>query len=510
MAKVDQVVNFINELTHTKGKWAGKKFALRGWQETFVRKLFGTLKPDGRRQYRTALLFIARKNGKTELAAALALWMLLGDGEKGARIYSAASTRDQAALIFSVAAQMVRNDDTLRNCCHVIDSQKKIIYKANDSFYQAVSSEAGTKHGIDASCIILDEVHTFGANRELFDVLRTSVGARDQPLEILLTTAGCDRDGLEYELFDYAVKIRDGILDDPSFLGELYYADDEDDWTLEATWRKANPALGDFRSLDEMQRMCDEAQKLVSRQNAFRRLYLNQHTEQDERWLDVMSWDQGLYDFWPDQIVVQWYGGLDLASTMDTTSLVLVCKYGGDYYVKPFFWVPAEADERRDRQNKAKFGQWAKEGYIKRVPGNALDHLEVVADVAKICTQYNVKEIAVDQNFDGRQVGLNMKNAGLNPFLFPMNIRALSPGAKDLESLLAAGRIKHDGNKVMRWQISNVVRWEDNNENIRPDKKKSADKIDGVMSLVMALARMQMSDAGPSVYNTEGRGLLTI
>jgi len=501
MAKVDQVVNFINELTHTKGKWAGKKFALRGWQETFVRKLFGTLKPDGRRQYRTALLFIARKNGKTELAAALALWMLLGDGEKGARIYSAASTRDQAALIFSVAAQMVRNDDTLRNCCHVIDSQKKIIYKANDSFYQAVSSEAGTKHGIDASCIILDEVHTFGANRELFDVLRTSVGARDQPLEILLTTAGCDRDGLEYELFDYAVKIRDGILDDPSFLGELYYADDEDDWTLEATWRKANPALGDFRSLDEMQRMCDEAQKLVSRQNAFRRLYLNQHTEQDERWLDVMTWDQGYCEDWPDLSGVWGYAGCDLASTMDTTALVVVWLVDGLYYIKTWFWVPAEADERRDRQNKAKFGQWAKEGYISRVPGNALDHNDLVQDIVKICSENDVREIAVDRNFGGTQCAINMERQGLKPILFPMTIQALSPGCKMLEGLLADSKLRHDGNKVMRWQVSNVVRWEDNNENIRPDKKKSADKIDGVMSLAMALARMQMQNVGPSIYD---------
>ena len=508
--KGQQVVDFVNCLTHTKGKWAGKPFNLRPWQERFVRKVYGTLKPDGRRQYRTAFLFCARKNGKTTLASSLALWMLLGDGENAARVYSAASTRDQAALVFGSAAQQVRNNDQLRRVCRIIDSQKKIIYEPTDSFYQAVSAEAGTKHGIDASCIILDEVHTFGADRELFDVLRTSVGAREQPLEILITTAGNnDADALEFELFNYAKQIEDGTIEDDSFFADLYYAPNEADWRLEETWHMANPGLGDFRSLEEMQRMCEEAQRVVSRQNAFRRLYLNQHTEAEEAWLSVNDWDTCRSDDWPDLRGVDCWGGLDLASTADLCAFTLVWPYEGRFYTRQWFWAPVAADERREIRNMARYKPWQIEGYISLVPDNAVDHVEVLREIQGICKQYAVREVAIDQNFGGRQAGLTAERMGLWPVLFPMQIRALSPGCKKLEELISTKRIVHDGNKCMRWNIANAVAWRDNNENIRPDKKKSIDKIDGVMALVMALSRIDATCVD-SIYCDDGRGLLSV
>ena len=238
----DRAVRFINALTHTKSPWAGKPFDLRDWQENdIIRPLFGTIRPDGLRQYRTCYVMIPRKNGKSELAAAIALYCLLGEGEIGGEIYSAAADRDQASLVFNVAAQMVRNDPELSSAVKIIDSQKRIVNERTGSFYRAISSEAHTKHGYNASVVLYDEVHT-APNRELWQVLQTSMGTRDQPLMFAITTAGYDPHSLERELFDYAWRVREGIVDDPTFLPVLYFAPDDADWTDETGVARCKPS----------------------------------------------------------------------------------------------------------------------------------------------------------------------------------------------------------------------------------------------------------------------------
>jgi phage terminase large subunit-like protein len=208
---------FINNLSHTKGKWAGESFQLRPWQEKIIRELFGTLQPDGRRQYQTCFGFLPRKNGKSELAAAIALYCLLSEPEFGGEIYSAAADRDQASLVFNTAAAMVRADSELSNAYKIIDSQKRIVNPSTGSFYRAISSESHTKHGYNPSVVIFDEIH-YQPNRDLWDVLSTGMGSREQPLMIGVTTAGYEKNLLAYELCDYALKVRDGIIDDPTFL----------------------------------------------------------------------------------------------------------------------------------------------------------------------------------------------------------------------------------------------------------------------------------------------------
>jgi len=284
-----RAIRLINNLTHTKGPFAQQPFNLRPWQRQILTQLFTTQK-DGRRRYRTCLLMLPRKNGKTELAAALAIYFLLFDGEIGGEVYSAASDKDQAALVFNVAAQMIRNDPELEAQCEIIDSQKRIVHRKSGSFYRAISAEAYSKHGFNASVVIYDELHA-APNRELWDVLSTSQGARAQPMMIAITTAGYDRHSILWELYAHAKKVRENPALDPTFLPILYEAPIEADWTDERVWKKANPALGDFRSLEEMRIAAARAKEIPAQENTFRRLYLNQWTEQAARWISMAAWD---------------------------------------------------------------------------------------------------------------------------------------------------------------------------------------------------------------------------
>jgi phage terminase large subunit-like protein len=289
MTPATRAIEILNKLTHTKGPFAGQPFNLRPWQVKIIRKLFTTQK-DGRRQYRTCLLMLPRKNGKSELCAALAIYFLLFDGEIGAEVYSAAADKDQAALVFNVAAQMIRNDAELLAQCEIIDSQKRIVHRRSGSFYRAISAEAYSKHGFNASVVIYDELHA-AQTRELWDVLSTSQGARSQPLMMAITTAGYDRHSILWELYAHARKVAEHPALDPTFLPILFEAPSDADWTDEKVWRKANPALGDFRSFEEMRIACDRAQEIPAQENTFRRLYLNQWTEQAARWIALTAWD---------------------------------------------------------------------------------------------------------------------------------------------------------------------------------------------------------------------------
>lgn len=284
-----RAIRLINQLTHTKGPFADQSFNLRPWQKRILMQLFKTRR-DGLRQYRTCLLMLPRKNGKSELAAALAVYFLLFDGEVGAEVYSAAADKDQASLVFNVAAQMIRNDEELLAQCEILDSQKRIVHRRSGSFYRAISAEAYSKHGFNASVVIYDELHA-APNRELWDVLRTSQGARAQPLMLAISTAGYDRHSILWKLYEHAKRVEEDPSIDPTFLPILYEAPIGADWTDEQVWKQANPALGDFRSLDEMRVMAAQAKEMPADENVFRRLYLNQWTEQATRWVPMPLWD---------------------------------------------------------------------------------------------------------------------------------------------------------------------------------------------------------------------------
>jgi phage terminase large subunit-like protein len=489
-----RAVRLINQLTHTKGLFAQQPFNLRPWQKRIVKRLF-TQRPDGRRQYRTCLLMLPRKNGKTELAAALAVYFLLFDGEIGGEVYSAAADKDQAALVFHVAAQMIRNDPELEAVCEIIDSQKRIVHRASGSFYRAISAEAYSKHGFNASVVIYDELHA-APSRELWDVLATSQGARAQPLMIAITTAGYDRHSILWELYTHAKKVEADPTLDPTFLPILFDAPAEADWTDERVWKQANPALGDFRSLEEMRTMCARAQEIPAQENTFRRLYLNQWTEQAARWIALAAWDACKTDPAP-LIGRRGYVGMDLSATKDLTALVAVFPDDDGFDVRAAFFVPRDAIRQRVTRDRVPYDHWAQDGHLTATSGNTVDYEAVRRTLQEWAEVYDVRQVAFDP-WNATDLVTRLKDQdGFDCVPMRQGFASLSSPTKALETAILSRRLRHDGHPVLRWNMANVSVETDAAGNIKPSKKVSTERIDGVAALVMAVEIMERNSVPP-------------
>ena len=511
-AAADWAVQFVRQLTHSTGEYAGQPFNLQPWQETIIRRLFGTLGPDGRRQYRTAFIAIPRKNGKTELAAALALFMLLGDRELGAQVYGAAVDRDQATLVFTAASAMVRHDPELSRMVEIIPSTRRMLHAASSSLYRAIPGDAPSAHGYNASAVIYDELHA-APDGKLWDVLRTSSGARRQPLHIVITTAGYDRHSICWELWDYAEKVRDGLITDPTFLPVIYAAPPDADWGDETVWYAANPALGTFRSLDEMRIRFREAQEIPARQNTFRRLYLNQWTESATRWLDGDAWAAcagpvGWRDL-PESLAGErvWLG-LDLSSKQDLTAAALVCPGPDDRIrVALHFWIPEANLRQRVDKDRVPYDVWAREGALTLTPGNRVDYAFIRAWVREQASRYRLEEVDIDP-WNATGLTTDLQEDGATVVEVGQNFRQLSDATKELEALVKARRLQHGGHPVLAWCAANVVVRQDPAGNVKPDKDKSTERIDGIVALITALAQALRAPNTTSIY--ESRGLVTL
>jgi phage terminase large subunit-like protein len=500
----DRAIGFFRDcLTHVKGEKAGLPFELDNWQEDIVGALFGWKRPDGTRRFRTAYIEIPRKNGKSTLCAGLALYMLFSDGEAGAEVYSAAAEREQASIVFDIASQMVQSEGVLRDCSKTF--RKSIAVERTASSYKVLSADAYTKHGLNASAIIFDELHA-QPNRDLWDVMATSTGARVQPLTIAITTAGFDRNSVCWEQHQYAEKVRDGIIEDDAFLPVIYAAGKDDDFRLEKTWRKANPAYGISIRSDYLEREAMKASELPSYENTFRRLHLNQWTEQAVRWLPMERWDEadpfGAFDGRPC------WGGLDLASTTDVAAFVLVAQDDeGGIDVLPTFWIPEENAHRRERKDRVPYEAWIKQGLVRSTSGDVIDYDQIREDILKMSEKFNIQEIAVDR-WNSTQLVTQLDGEGLNIAMFGQGFRSMSAPCKLLESLVMSKKCHHGGNPVMRWMMSNVAIESDAADNIKISKKRSTEKVDGIVALVMALARASESGDTGSVYDNEGITIL--
>lgn len=520
--KADRAVKFISQLKHSTGEWAGKPFTLMPWQENeIIRPFYGTLNPDGTRQYRTIWIEIPKKNGKTELGAGgIALPLLYIDGEMGAQIYSAANDKKQAGLVFDAAAPMVEQNPRLNQLSRIYPPQKRIVYYRNRSFYTAVSSEAYTKDGINAHGIIYDELHA-APDRELWDVLTTSQGARRQPVTAVTTTAGFDRNSICWELHDYACKVRDGIINDPTWLVIIYAAPEEADWTDEDVWRACNPALGTFRSLSEMRNLCKRAQETPALEMTYRRLYLNQWTSSVKRWMPMKQWDAcaGEINISKRQ-GERCYGGLDLASSVDLTALSLVFPREGGYDVLMHFWIPEATAAENQKRDRVPYLEWARQGLVHLTPGNVIDYGFIRQTIKDVRGQYNLRELAYDR-YGARQLIENLEEDGFlvepeeiqknknstAPVIVPFGqgFLSMSPTTKELMTLVLQKKIRHGGHSVLRWNADNMVVQQDAAGNLKPDKAKATQKIDGMVALIMALDRaIRHGDEGGSVYDKRG------
>ena len=505
----DFAVAFIESLCHTKGTWAGKRFELMDWQELIIRDLFGILKPNGYRQFNTAYIEIPKKNGKSELAAAVALLLTCGDGEQRAEVYGAAADRQQASIVFDVAADMVRMCPALNKRVKILASQKRLIYEPTNSFYQVLSAEAYSKHGFNVHGVVFDELHS-QPNRKLYDVLTKGSGdARMQPLFFLITTAGTDTHSICYEVHQKAQDIIDGRKIDPTFYPVIYGADDTEDWTSPKVWKKCNPSLGETIGMDKVKTACESAKQNPGEENSFRQLRLNQWVKQAVRWMPMDKWDKCAFAVNEEQLQGRvCYGGLDLSSTTDITAFVLVfppLDEDDKYIILPYFWIPEDTLDLRAKRDHVPYDVWERQGYLQTTEGNVVHYGYIEKFIEELGKKFNIREIAFDR-WGAVQMVQNLEGMGFTVVPFGQGFKDMSPPTKELMKLTLEQKLAHGGHPVLRWNMDNIFIRTDPAGNIKADKEKSTEKIDGAVATIMALDRAIRcgNDTSESVYNDRG------
>lgn len=488
--KAEKVIRFIERVcTHVKGDLANKAFLLEDWQKDYLRTLFGTVNEQGLRQYRTSFVFIPRKNGKSNLIAAVALALLFIDKEQGAEIYCCASSRDQAAMIFDVCKQMVRNSKILENGCTVY--RNSIVLKGTNSFLKAVASDAGVLHGANASAVLYDEVHS-AKTRELWDVMATSMGARSQPLMFGISTAGVfDPNGICYELYDYGKKVRDGVVKDRTFLPLIYEAHPEDDIYDPEVWRKANPNLGISIKPEYFEKMSHEAKTLPSSEMAFRQLHLNQWVNSLSGWITDEEWMASSGSVEISQLKGRTcYGGLDLAAVEDVTAFVLIFPYeDGSLKILPYLFVSEAAVERRRNQTGGSYDRFVSRNELIVTDGNSTDYSVIQKKIMEAAEIFDIKSIAFDR-WNSNSLVQHLDSEGIPMDPFGQGFASMSGPIKNAEIMIKKKLLHHGGHEMMRWMASNVVVKRDDAENVKFSKSKAGEKIDGMVALVMAIGEM--------------------
>lgn len=510
-AEADRFCTFCTRIArHSKGQWAGKPLTLAPWQRSKLRRLFGWRRPDGSRRYRRTAWWIPRKNGKSTVFAAIALYLTFFDGEAGAEVYSAASNKEQADTVFVEAKNMTEASESLLDRGSVL---KNAIYvPASRSVYRVLSSKAGTKHGLNVHAVVIDELHAL-KDRELFDVLTTASGSRRQPLEVTISTAGSNIGSFAYEIWEYSRNVASGLFEDPEFLPVVYAAEPEDDWRSEATWAKANPNLGVSISLDYLRGELTKTRGMPGRVAAFKQLHLNIWAQSVAAWLPLDRWRRDCVTATKPLIAYRGrkcWGALDLSSTTDLTSLALVFEPEADgiFDTAVFFWCPKDTVHDREREDHVQYRKWVEQGWIRATPGNVVDYDLVERDIGRVARYCNLQELAYDR-WGAAQLAQRLQDVhGLTLVRHGQGFKDMSPASKELERLILAGRLRTPDNPVLTWQVSTVVVRRDPAGNVKPDKSNERHRIDGVVSLVMAVGRASLGEDTSSVYET--RGILTL
>jgi len=510
--KANRIINFIERVcTHVKGELANKPFILEDWQKEYIRELFGTMNDNGTRQYRTSYVQIPRKNGKSNLAAAIALAVFFVVREPGAEIYCCASSREQAKIVFDVIKQMVRNSTILMRECNIF--QNSIVLNGTNSYLKAVAAEAGTLHGTSASLCVYDELHV-AKNRALWDVMATSQGARREPLMIAITTAGLfDPTSVCYELYSYGKKVETGVIEDETFLPCIYEANPGEDIHDVDVWKKANPNYGVSIKPEYFEKMSREAKSLPSAEIAFRQLHLNQWVNSLASWIADAEWmeSSGVIDL--EQLKNRkCYAGLDLAAVEDVTAFVMVFPMDdGSIKVIPKMFVSEAAVERRRTQTGGSYDTFVKDNELIVTEGNSTDYA-VIERVVKECAElYDLQSIAFDR-WNSNSLVANLTDAGIEMDPFGQGFISMTAPIKNAEILIKKKLLHHGGNGMLRWMAANVVTKKDDAENIKFSKSKAGDKIDGIIAMIMALGEMITMEGkdvtGVSTYESQGIRLL--
>jgi phage terminase large subunit-like protein len=508
----NKVIAFYALLKHSIGEWAGRPVILEPWQQFVIACIFGWKRADGMRRFKTAILEVSRKNGKSLMAAGVGLYMMVADGEGGPEVYSAATKRDQAKICFDEATRMVKSSPALskmlriyKDNIHIPDTAAKFV---------PLGADSDTMDGLNVHCAIVDEIHAH-KTRDTWDLLETATGARRQPLMFGISTAGFDRKSLFFSQHEYTAKVLTGSVVDDTWFGVIYTIDDGDDWRDESCWIKANPNLGVSKKLDDMQRKAARAKEMPSAQNAFMRLELDIWTQSETKWVPWVHWNACNCAVDADGLKGRTcYGGLDLSSNTDITALVLVFPPQADgdrYQVLCRFFIPEDSMRERSKRDRVPYDLWVRQGFIKATPGNVIDYDFILAQVDADKQAYDLQEIAFD-SWGAAAIQTKLMELGGDKFMvqFGQGFKSMNPAMKELEKLILGHTLAHGNNPVLNWMADNLVVQTDPAENIKPDKEHSVERIDGMVALVMALDRAtrRASDGEKSVY--EERDLLVL
>jgi phage terminase large subunit-like protein len=511
--KAEETIEFFSYLKHSKGEWAGQEFQLQPWQMFGVWVLFGWMNATGHRRFRTAYEEVARKNGKSTKAAGIGLKLAFADGELGAEVYSAATKHDQALIVHSEAARMVRATPALR--------AKIEIYKNNlsrpDTYqkYEPLGADEDTLDGLNVHGAIVDELHAH-KTRGVFDLMETATSARRQPVLFAITTAGTDQSAASvcWEQHVYAEQVLKRIIVDDSYFAFIASMDEGDDWQDERNWYKANPNLGVSKKLDYMRDQARKAKNMPAKLNSFLRLDLNKWTQQFSRWIDMQLWDANAGPPVVDAALQGrlCYGGLDLSSVSDLTAWVLLFPdpvMPDRVTILPRLWCPeARLQDEERNQYRDQYQAWARDGWLMTTPGNAIDYETIKAQILLDAARFQLQEIAVDRLFQGYQLSMQLAEEGCTVAACGMGFMSMAGPCKEFERRLLEKHLRHGGHPVLKWMANNVAVREDPAGNLKPDKASSQGKIDGIVGILLALDRLMRHTSIESVY--ESRGFLLL
>ena len=514
--EAERICIFGECLPHIKGERAARREAihLEPWQCFILTTLFGWLKPDGFRRFSTAYLELARKNGKSTVGAIVAIYMLVADGEAGAEVYSLATTREQASIVFRTARQMALKEKEFREAYGVEVNAHAITVPEEDSKFIAQSAEDNSLDGLNVHCGIIDELHAH-KTRGVWDVIETATGARKQSLIFAITTAGTNRAGICYEQRSYVceilnstLKANDGLgyrvdgnaIEDESYFGIVFTIDDgphtelvdgelvtipADDWTTEHAWRKANPNYGISVNPDDLRRKCHKAQRKASAAPNFLTKHLDVWVNADSAWMDMAAWDRAADLTMKPADFAGWRAvmGMDLASKIDVCSMALLFRKGKEYRLFTRHYLPSDTIEDSDN---SQYQGWVDDEHLTETEGNTTDYGVIETDLKQWIKDFGVNPAAFDPGF-AWDFSQRMTNDGLPMVAYQATVMNYSEPMKTLEELVLKGSLKHDGNPLMTWMISNVVCHRDAKDNIYPRKEREENKIDGAVAAIAAL-----------------------
>jgi len=511
----ERVIKFFSLLKHSKGKWAGQKIKLEPWQQFILAMVFGWKRSDGTRRFRTAYLEVARKNGKSTLAAGIGLYLMLADGEGGAEVYSAATKKDQAKIVFDEATRMVSSSPSLSKR---LETYKEAITDLKTfSKFAPLGRDSKTLDGLNPHGAVIDELHAHPSG-EMWGVLKTGMGAREQPLIFAITTAGFNQYGFCQEQRDYVTQILEGVHQNDSYFGIIYTLDgenkkddkDKDDYFDEANWIKANPNLGVSVKLDTFREMALEAKAKPTERQEFITKNLNIWTNAQTSWVDWDKWKLCGGTINEDDLIGRsCWAGLDLSSTIDITALVLVFPAidGTEHYdILCRFWMPSEGLQERSKNDQVNYWAWKEHGYIEATEGNVIDYNHILAEIKALNKKFKVEEVAYDR-WGASKLQADLQDSGLTVVEFGQGYASMNPALKELERIYIAGLLNHGNNPILNWMASNVTVKTDpagNIKFIKPDRLKSKVRIDGMISLAMATDRAVKNKPKTSVYASRG------